>query len=148
MKLFLLFFSLIFFSSTLFAAEYKGKVVAVIDGDTVNILINGKHIKTGLAQIDAPEISQPYGLMSKSYLSRVIEGQWVRIIEEGQGEDEELLGRIYKGDFDVNAEMVKMGLAWFDVRSGKDKKLRALEKKARADKRGLWQDSNPTPPWE
>lgn len=48
----------------------------------------------------------------------------------------------------INAEMVKQGWAWVYIAYAKDLTLGDLEVSARASKKGLWQEANPTPPWE
>jgi hypothetical protein len=59
-----------------------------------------------------------------------------------------VVGRVYAGGLDVNAEQLKRGMAWVYLQYNRDKSLLALEQEARGAKRGLWTDPNPTPPWE
>jgi len=55
---------------------------------------------------------------------------------------------------DVNLAQVERGMAWFyrqyqREQSANDRRLyEAAEDAARADKRGLWRDADPAPPWE
>ncbi|HGJ5916276.1 MAG TPA: thermonuclease family protein, partial [Arsenophonus nasoniae] len=42
-------------------ANFSGRVVNVIDGDTVFVLTEGKRVKVRLIGIDAPELGQPFG---------------------------------------------------------------------------------------
>jgi len=60
------------------------------------------------------------------------------------------VGRVYVGNVDVNAEMVKQGAAWVYRKYAKDQSLYALENEAKAAKRGLWglPEAARTPPWE
>lgn len=44
---------------------YTGMVIGVSDGDTIKVLHEGRPLKIRLAQIDAPEKSQPFGRKSK-----------------------------------------------------------------------------------
>ena len=66
--------SLLFFSFASLA-DIFGEVIKVVDGDTVNVrdYDNTVH-KIRLAGIDAPEMSQPYGKESRSYLLGLIYG--------------------------------------------------------------------------
>jgi hypothetical protein len=59
-----------------------------------------------------------------------------------------MLGRIYVGTLNVNAEQIKRGMAWVYRRYSHDPGLVALEAQAQAAKMGLWSDSQPQPPWE
>jgi micrococcal nuclease len=44
-----------------YAASFTGKLVKVLDGDTVEVMHNGKAERIRLAQIDCPEKNQPFG---------------------------------------------------------------------------------------
>ena len=58
------------------------------------------------------------------------------------------VGRVYVGDLDVNAEMVKRGAAWVYRDYAKDPSR--LENEAKAAKRGLWAlpEAQRCPPWD
>ena len=43
------------------AQTYTGKVTAVKDGDTIEMLVNGKPLRIRLYGIDCPEKGQPFG---------------------------------------------------------------------------------------
>jgi endonuclease YncB( thermonuclease family) len=49
---------------------------------------------------------------------------------------------------ELNKELVKEGLAWWDRKQSTNQSLGQLEDVARAEKRGLWADPHPVPPWE
>jgi endonuclease YncB( thermonuclease family) len=44
--------------------------------------------------------------------------------------------------------MIRAGLAWHFVKYNSDRDLAALEQEARKERRGLWKDPHPLPPWE
>ncbi len=56
------------------------KVVGVIDGDTINVVADGRQVKVRLSKIDAPEKSQGYGQAAKQHLSNMVYGKHVRIV--------------------------------------------------------------------
>ncbi len=58
------------------------------------------------------------------------------------------LGRVYQGEIDVNAEMIKSGMAWVYRKYSTDQSLYPMEAKAKEQTRGLWADPEPVPPWE
>ena len=63
---------LLFFSYPTMAGV-SGKVIKVIDGDTIYVRdYDNKTHKIRLAGIDAPEMSQPYGKESRSHLLELI----------------------------------------------------------------------------
>lgn len=49
---------------------------------------------------------------------------------------------------DVNAEMVRVGMAWVYDKYVTDRSPYALQDAAKAARRGLWADPDPMPPWE
>lgn len=96
--------------------------------------------------IDAPELKQPYGKKSKQFLANLIAGKVVEVEENGKDRYKRILGIVYHKGQDINAQMVENGYAWAYV------KYSIIyvdhESAARKNKRGLWQSSDPTPPWE
>lgn len=137
-------------------AVYQGRVVRVLDGDTADILYQGGTLRIRLAEIDAPEIGhgrgkpgQPYGQQAKQALSELIYGQEVRVVQTDRRLTYgRLVGRIYRGALDVNAEMLRRGMAWSYTRYANDPALIRLAREAQSSRVGLWKDSNPVPPWK
>ena len=75
-------FVLIFFSKNLFSREYKGKLIAISDGDTFTPLTSDKQqIKVRLSEIDTPEKAQPFGARSRETLSDLIFSKDVLIVQ-------------------------------------------------------------------
>lgn len=131
-------------ASPLFALS--GKVVSIHDGDTITILQGKQQIKVRLFGIDAPELEQPYGKKSKQFLANLIAGEVVEVEPKGKDRYKRTLGIIYFKGQDINAQMVLNGYAWAYVKYSKI--YVDHERLARENKRGLWQSSDPTPPWE
>ena len=129
-------------------ADFSGKVVRVADGDTITILREHEQVKVRLVEIDAPERRQAFGNRSRQALARMVQGKQVEVREQGTDRYGRTLGRVYQAGLDVNAEMVRIGLAWVYVRYAKDQSLYQVEAEARAQRRGLWADKEPVPPWE
>ena len=132
------------------ATEYTGKVVAIADGDTLTLLVNRQQLKIRLAEIDTPERGQPYGSKAKEALSQLAFGKRVRVVATDHDRYGRIVGRVYIGDTDVNAELVRQGAAWVYRQYAKDPGLFALEAEARKAKRGLWglPEAERVPPWE
>lgn len=131
-------------------AVFVGRVVGVHDGDTITVLTDGKKsVKVRLDGIDAPEAKQAYGARAKQALSDLVFGKTVQIDVRTRDRYGRTVGRVRIGDVDVNVEMVRMGYAWwYRVYAKKDRALEAAEAEARAARRGLWGEKDPTPPWE
>jgi endonuclease YncB( thermonuclease family) len=84
----------------------------VSDGDTLIVLTPEKQqIKVRLAEIDAPEKSQAYGQRSKQSLSDLAFGKQARVEKQDRDRYGRVVGKVYVGSLDVNAEQVKRGMA-------------------------------------
>lgn len=114
--------------------------VVVIDGDTVKV---GSE-KIRLAEIDAPEVSQRFGMQSKNYLAHLVEGKSVKVDRNGKDLYGRTIATLYVDGKNINAVMVENGMAW----SYRSANMRRLELKARHNKAGLWQDASPVRPSE
>jgi endonuclease YncB( thermonuclease family) len=147
-RLFILITILLYSTLVLAAPVLTGKVIHVSDGDTFKILVNHKQIKVRLAEIDAPELHQAFGRKSKQYLGNLVFDKVVTVEQVDIDRYGRTVGKVYLDKLYVNAEMVRTGNAWFYRKYGKDLKLYDLENAARANRRGLWADPNPMPPWE
>lgn len=129
-------------------ADFAGEVVAVLDGDTIDVLVEHQPVRVRLAQIDAPEKRQGFGTRSRQTLSDMVFRQKVMVAEAGRDRYSRVLGTVYVGAVNVNAEMVRLGMAWVYRQYARDPALYALEEEARDAQRGLWADASPVPPWQ
>jgi endonuclease YncB( thermonuclease family) len=128
-------------------ADFSGRVVSIADGDTLTVLVERQQVKVRLVEIDAPEKSQAFGNRSKQSLSDMCFDKEAQIQEKGKDRYGRTLGRVYCGGMDTNAEQVRQGMAWVYDKYVTDHSLYQLQDDAKAEKRGLWADANPMPPW-
>ena len=132
-----------------FAEEISGKIVAVTDGDTLVILVNGHdQIKVRLAEIDAPEKSQPFGQRSKQSLADLCFDKDAVLQKTATDRYGRTVAKVTCAGVYANGEQIRVGLAWAYRKYLRDQSLLDLESDAREAKRGLWVDSEPVPPWE
>ncbi len=132
-----------------------GRVVAIADGDTITILdsANMQH-RVRLEGIDAPESHQLFGEQSRLSLSEMIFGKDVSVSYQKVDQYGRLVGKIILEGKDINLEQVKAGMAWHykfyeDEQTPEDRELYdRAEAEARAARLGLWQDPNPTEPYQ
>ena len=128
------------------AEEFSAKVIVVMDGDTVLVLRDNMRIKVRLAEIDAPEIAQPFGEKSKQSLAELVLNKQVHVDSQAVDVYGRLVALIKVGDLNVSHEQVQRGMAWASSRSKKGKTLLTLQNGAKKTKRGLWSQTNPMPP--
>lgn len=126
-------------------------VVGVNDGDSITVIDSDlNQLKVRLEQIDSPELGQPFGNQSKQALSDLVFGKTVTLVTISKDRYGRTLGRIYQDDTDINAEMVKRGMAWVYRQYAEDQNLLVHEEIAKTNMIGLWSlsDSERIPPWE
>ena len=128
--------------------QVVGRVIGVSDGDTATILIEGTKVKVRLEGIDAPESGQSFGGKSKDALIDLIHNKSVIVEETGIDKYGRTLAFLKLGDSNINALMVERGWAWHFKKYSDNARLAQLEKAAQSEKRGLWADRQPLPPWE
>ncbi len=88
------------------------------------------------------------GTRSRQMLSQLVFRKTVRVADEGRDRYGRVIGTVFVGNMDVNAQMVREGMAWVYRKYAKDHVLFELEGLARSQKLGLWADSSPVPPWD
>ena len=130
-------------------ADFSGKVVAVKDGDTLEIMKKGVAVRVRLYGIDCPERGQAFGQMAKQFASDLAFGKTVKVIEKDRDRYGRMVGEVILEDGrSLNRELVRAGLAWwYRQYAKKDAELEMLERDAWEAKAGLWADTDPVPPW-
>jgi len=136
-------------------AGVAAEVVRVIDGDTIEIAIDGQLYKVRYIGVDAPETVHPakpvewMGLEASAKNRELVESKVVQLEKDVSETDQygRLLRYVWIGDLMVNAELVRLGYAQVstyppDVKY-QDLFLK-LQQEAREAGRGLW-GATPTP---
>ncbi len=135
----------------IFAEEVRGKVVGVLDGDTLTIETrSGKQVRVRLKEVDAPEASQTFGRQARQFVESLALGKNVQIKYAAVDRYGRIIGEIILPDGRVlNRELLRHGLAWhYRVHFPGDELLREREYRAWKQKAGLWVDPSAVPPWE
>lgn len=135
-------------------AELQGRVVGVVDGDTVDVLV-AEHdsYRIRLAGIDAPERAQPFGKVAKQAMSDLVMGRDVRVEYEKRDRYGRIVGVVMVGRTDAGLGLIQQGLAWHYKRYANEQTPQQrldydeAEISARAIRVGLWDAPNPMPPW-
>ena len=145
----LLFPILLFTPSVEAAFPFTGKVVAVLDGDTVEVLHDGKAERIRLNGVDCPEKKQAFGQKAKQFTSSLVFGKTVVVVPSEKDRYKRTVGDVFLPDgVNVSYELVKAGLGWWYRKYSDDVILAGLELQAQLERRGLWTDPSPIPPWE
>lgn len=128
--------------------SFTGKVVAILDGDTIEVLKNGRKERIRLNGIDAPEKSQPFGNASKKFASEKLFGINVNVIVTGTDRYGRSLADVYANNEWFNLVSVSHGFSWHYKKYSDNTKLSEAEAAAKSAKLGLWADRNPIAPWD
>ncbi len=116
-----------------------GRVTKVKDGDSLVLRTpDNATVQIRLAEIDTPEKGEPYADTARQALSRMVRDRDIAVRLFDVDKYDRIVGRVFLNDTDVNAELVRMGLAAVYCRFSEDQRLYDLEAEARADRRGLW----------
>jgi len=128
----------------------SGIVAGIADGDTVDVRLDSGMVRVRLHAVDAPEHDQPYGRAARRELSRLVYRRVVEVEPIEQDRYDRLVGRLWLGEMDVNAELLRLGAAWVYRRYARVPDYCGIEQEARGQERGLWglPTVPPVAPWE
>lgn len=62
-----------------FSADIHGRVVRVLDGDTIDVMLSQHPVRVRLVNIDAPEKKQEYGRWSEKIMKSLVAGKTVTV---------------------------------------------------------------------
>lgn len=135
-------------------AERAGETVRVeveevVDGDTIDVLLDGESVPVRYIGIDTPESGfsgggpEPFSREATETNRRLVEGRTVRLLigEEPFDRYDRLLAYVFVGDRMVNAELVRAGVAETLTIPPNDRfadRLARLEERAQAAGVGIW----------
>jgi endonuclease YncB( thermonuclease family) len=129
------------------AEAFTARVIVVMDGDTVMVLRGAQKIKIRLANIDAPEKDQAFGIESRQALVDKVYKKEVVVTTRAIDKYGRTVADLSMDGQSINEEMVGSGMAWEYSWRHRNQAYRALQSEAQRAKRGLWADASPTPPW-
>jgi endonuclease YncB( thermonuclease family) len=126
-----------------------GPVVSVVDGDTIDVQLDGRRVRVRYSGINTPATQhptkgqEPCGPEAAAANRTLVEGQTVRLELDVQPQDraQRLLAYVYVGDLMVNTALVRQGYAQvatspLNVRY--QDQFVAFQETAKEDKAGCW----------
>ncbi|MBS1556372.1 MAG: thermonuclease family protein [Bacteroidetes bacterium] len=134
-------------SMVLRAEVISGKVVAVLDGNTLEVFTSeNETYKILLYGIDCPELGQEFGERAKMFLEKLVLNKSVNAEIQGKDRWGNRLAIVLIDGKDPREELLQEGLAWTAERNPIDT-FESIKEKAKQKGKGLWKDQEPTPPW-
>jgi micrococcal nuclease len=135
-------------------SERYYKVAKIVDGDTIDLNINGQTERVRLIGINTPEVVDPrkpvecFGREASANAKKLLDGAEVRITADPTQDDRDKYGRLLRyvwrrGGLFYNLEAIKDGFAYeytYQVPYQYQKDFKAAQKYAEDNKLGLWAD--------
>jgi len=131
------------------AATLEGRVVRIVDGDTIHVQLADRLEKVRYIGVNTPEVhhptrgEEPGGRDASAVNRELVAGKWVRLELDVRARDRygRMLAYVWLGDVMVNAELVRLGYAQVmtippNVRH--QALFIKLQREAREAGRGLW----------
>jgi micrococcal nuclease len=126
-----------------------GPVVHVVDGDTIDVELDGRKVRVRSIGMNTPETKhptkgkEPCGAEASAMNRRLVEGQTVRVELDVQAWDryQRLLAYVYVGEVMINAELVRLGsaqAATYPPTVKYQDRFVQLQREARKAGRGCW----------
>lgn len=129
------------------AEEFNARVIAVMDGDTVMVLRDNRKIKIRLANIDAPEKAQEFGMESRQALVNRVSQKMIHVNSQAMDSYGRMVAELSVDGRSVNEEQVRGGMAWEYSHFHRNPHYLALQSEAQQAHRGLWAlADSPMPP--
>lgn len=136
------------------SATLHGVVAHVVDGDTLDVVVQRQTLRVRLAAVDAPERGQYDYQGAKNTLQATL-GLPVVLTTVGPKSHGRLVALVFVLGMDVGLAQAANGHAWLDPRYAPHnltpvqyQHYREAVASARKNQLGLWAIESPMPPWE
>ncbi|MCA9966666.1 MAG: thermonuclease family protein [Anaerolineales bacterium] len=88
-------------------------VTNIVDGDTIDVNLDGQIVRVRYIGIDTPEYNEQCGSEATQANASLVAGRTVRMVKDVSETDRygRLLRYVYVGNLFINAELVRQGLA-------------------------------------
>lgn len=133
---------------TLISCSHSGKIIRVIDGDTIIVLNeNNTTTRLRLAEVDCPESNQNMGQEAKYFTQSQVLGKNVTYKVVNNDKYGRSISKVYYNDKYLSEQIIKTGNGWWYKRYSTDLNLKEEERNAKNKSIGLWRFKNPINPY-
>ena len=119
------------------------KVIRIIDGDTFET-VSGEKVR--MIGINAPEISDIFGVEAKEHLKNLIENEYITLIGDQLSNDKDMYQRllryVYLNGVDINKKMIDDGFAfaYLKYKFSKSAEYKLAQLQSKENLLGIWGD--------
>ena len=117
---------------------WRGKVVGVPRGDTLNVLQGRRLVEVCLHGVGSPDPVRTAGFRAQQLTARLVLGRVVTVEEKGNDKRGRVYGVVKLGTLGLRRVLLYSGLAWHLTHYDNTPELRKLERQAISAGRGLW----------
>ncbi|MEL7500759.1 MAG: thermonuclease family protein [Planctomycetota bacterium] len=117
----------------------RAKVVAVLNGGTLVVADSDMRRIVRLAGTKAPTKNEDFGNESKDFLSRLVMGKQVALAQVNSSQEEPMFCTVTLDHRNINAMMIKAGMARHWPLYCQANNLLKLEQEAQEMRVGIWQ---------
>ena len=129
---------LILFSASVLQAHDVARVVRVKDADTYVLQSKQKSFTARLANVDAPEMKQNYGVQATQNVNKLLIGKLVEFDSVGTDRYGRVLVNVWVDGARLDSLEIRNGWAWLYVNYCNDAMLAKCQAIAVNEKLGLW----------
>ena len=136
-------------ATSIINAQANATVIRIVDADTYLVLSDAKVFTVRLANVDAPELQQQYGVEAKQFVSELIYGKQVLLEIHKKDKYNRTVASIRIHGMALDSILISNGWAWHYAEYNHDKNLAAYQNEAIKFKKGLWYcgSNKVCPPW-
>lgn len=129
------------------ASRFEARVVTVLDGDTFEVVTTDRRrVRIRLEGIDCPERGEPFSNVARSFTRQLAFDRTVQVEVRDVDRYGRLVARVTSEGKDLSQALVAAGLATHYTVFRFDPRLEETERRARAERRGMWAQGLPHPP--
>jgi micrococcal nuclease len=127
---------------------------SVYDGDTIRVNCDGEQLRVRFACVDAPELDQPGGTLSRDHLRSLFNqvNNQVNINPVHVDRFNRTVAEVYINNRLVQLQQSEDGMVWaferFKDNCSHWNEIDQAFNQARLSGKGIFADKNPLPPWE
>lgn len=133
--------------------KFHGRVTETYGGNGIAVMTDDRARRAVcISYLETPESGQPYSEVAAQHLKDLLLGKDITVLFRGFSEEDTecVIGDVYLGGVNITLQMVRDGVAWSNKSYAYPEGYyvyEQAEQAARSERRGLWQDPSPTPPW-